>query len=76
GTELFRPLQMSSSEKRWIVTAVDHITDFAKAATISSSRASEVTQLFIYSILLRHGATRILLSDRSRALLSDNIQEI
>lgn len=76
GIDLYGPLPCTVSGYRWIVTAVDHLTRYAETAPIRSGCASEVADFFLRSILLRHGAPRVLLSDRGRTFSSSIVQEV
>lgn len=76
GIDLFGPLPPTSSGYRWIVTAVDHLTRYAETAPIRSGTAAEVADFILHNIILRHGAPRVLLSDRGRAFLSSVVEEL
>lgn len=76
GIDLYGPLPSTSTGHRWIVTAVDHLTRFAETAPLRAGSASEVADLFLQAIFLRHGPPRTLLSDRGRTLLSSVLAEV
>lgn len=76
GIDLFGPLPTTPDGKRWIVTAVDHLTRYAETASITSGTASEVATFFLKAIYLRHGAPHVLLSDRGKAFLSSTLSEV
>lgn len=76
GIDLYGPLPLSAGGKRWIVTAVDHLTRYAETAALPSGSAAEVASFFLEAIFLRHGAPRILLSDRGRTFLSKLLDDV
>lgn len=76
GIDLFGPLPRTVNGKRWVVTAVDHLTRYAETAALPTGSATEVADFFVHQLLLRHGAPRVLLSDRGRTFLSQTVQEV
>lgn len=76
GIDLVGPLPLTPSGYRWIVTAVDHLTRYAETAPLRSSSASDVADFFLDAIVLRHGAPRVLLSDRGKTFLSTMIEQV
>lgn len=76
GIDLYGPLPSTQSGCRWIVTAVDHLSRYAETAAIRSGTAVEVAEFILRNIILRHGAPRVLLSDRGRTFLSTIIEEL
>lgn len=76
GIDLYGPLPSTQCGYRWIVTAVDHLTRYAETAPIRSGTAAEVAEFILHNIILRHGAPRVLLSDRGRAFLSTVVEEL
>lgn len=76
GIDLFGPLPSTQSGCRWIVTAVDLLTRYAETAPIRSGTAAEVADFILQNVILRHGAPRVLLSDRGRVFLSSLVEEL
>lgn len=76
GIDLYGPLPSTAAGYRWVVTAVDHLTRYAETAPLRSGCATEVADFFLRAILLRHGAPRVLLSDRGRTFLSAIVEEV
>ena len=58
------------------MTAVDHLTRYAETTSVITGSASEVADFVLHAIILRHGAPRVLLSDRGRAFLSQLLSEV
>lgn len=76
GIDLYGPLPLTPAGHRWIVTAVDHLTRYAETAALPSGAASEVAEFVLQAIILRHGAPRVLLSDRGKTFLSHVLAEV
>lgn len=76
GIDLYGPLPTTATGNRWIVTAVDHLTRYAETAPLHSASAGDVADFFLRNILLRHGAPRVLLSDRGKTFLSQVLAEV
>lgn len=70
GIDKYGPLPLTLTGKQWIVTAVDHLTHYAEIACVTSASASEVAAFILQALVLRHGAPRVILSDRGKAFLS------
>lgn len=56
--------------------AVDHLTRYAETAPVRSGTAAEVAECILHHIILRHGAPRILLSDRGLTFLATIVEEL
>lgn len=76
GIDLYGPLPATSRGYRWIVTAVDHLTRYAETAPVSTGCASEIAEFFLQAVLLRHGAPRVLLSDRGKTFLAQIVADV
>lgn len=76
GVDLYGPLPVTSAGKRWIVTAVDHLTRYAETSSVITGSAVEVADFILHAIILRHGAPRVLLSDRGKVFLSQVVNEV
>src|SRR5690606_25250726 len=70
GIDFFGPLPHSDTGNRYILVAVDYLTRYAEARAVPAATAEHVAQFFLDNIVLRHGAPRILLSDRGRQFVS------
>lgn len=76
GIDLYGPLPVTAAGNRWIVTAIDHLTRYAETTSVITGSASEVADFVLQAIILRHGAPRVLLSDRGKAFLSQLLNEV
>lgn len=54
----------SALKNRLIIVVVDHLTRYAKTKAVFGATTHTATNFFIHQIRLRHGALKILLSDR------------
>ncbi|KAM7284469.1 DDE-type integrase/transposase/recombinase [Ixodes scapularis] len=61
---------------RWIIVATDYLTRYAETKALPSGTAVEVAKFFIESIVLRHGAPEVLISDRGSSFMAQLTQEI
>ncbi|KAM7282081.1 DDE-type integrase/transposase/recombinase [Ixodes scapularis] len=61
---------------RWIIVATDYLTRYAETKALPSGTAVEVAKFFIESIVLRHGAPEVLITDRGSSFMAQLTQEI
>lgn len=61
---------------RWILVCVDYLTRYVETTALPSATASEVAHFFLHSIILRHGAPRVVISDRGRQFTADIVEEL
>nr|AHN53418.1 pol polyprotein [Nuttalliella namaqua] len=76
GIDLFGPLPKSRSGNCWVIVVIDHLTRYVITGPLPSSTAADVAQFFIHQVLLRHGAPRVMISDRGRQFLSELLKEV
>ena len=76
GMDLLGPFPPSTSGNRWIIVATDYLTQYAETKALPSGTAVEVAKFFVESILLRHGAPEVLITDRGSSFLAQLTQEI
>lgn len=76
GIDLFGPLPLTPAGNRWVVVAIDHASRYVECAALPSGSSEEIARFFIHHILLRHGAPRVLVSDRGRSFLAQLLQDI
>ncbi|KAM7301261.1 DDE-type integrase/transposase/recombinase [Ixodes scapularis] len=62
--------------KWWIIVATDYLTRYAETKALPSGTAVEVAKFFIESIVLRHGAPEVLITDRGSSFMAQLTQEI
>lgn len=58
------------------LVATDYLTRYAEAKPLPNGTAVEVAKFFVESILLRHGAPEVLITDRGTAFTADLTQAI
>ncbi|KAM7298963.1 DDE-type integrase/transposase/recombinase [Ixodes scapularis] len=76
GMDLLGPFPPSTSGNRWIIVATDYLTRYAETKALPSGTAVEVAKFFIESIVLRHGAPEVLITDRGSSFMAQLTQEI
>ncbi|KAM7303262.1 DDE-type integrase/transposase/recombinase [Ixodes scapularis] len=76
GMDLLGPFPTSTQGNRWIIVATDYLTRCAETKALPSGTAVEVAKFFIESIVLRHGAPEVLISDRGSSFMAQLTQEV
>ncbi|KAM7303540.1 DDE-type integrase/transposase/recombinase [Ixodes scapularis] len=76
GMDLLGPFPPSTQGNRWIIVATDYLTRYAETKALPVGTAVEVAKFFIESIVLRHGAPEVLISDRGSSFMAQLTQEI
>lgn len=67
GMDLLGPFPVSSSGNRWIIVATDYMTRYAETSSLPKGTANEVAHFFVKQVVLRHGAPKILITDKGTA---------
>lgn len=76
GMDLLGPFPTSSSGKRWIVVATDYLTRYAETGSLVKGTAIEVAEFFVTHIVLRHGAPKVVITDRGTIFTARLTQSI
>lgn len=76
GMDLLGPFPKSNAHNRWIIIATDYLTRYAESKALPSGTTAEIAAFFIQSIVLRHGAPKVLITDRGSAFRSQLTQDI
>lgn len=76
GMDLLGPFPVSSSGNRWIIVATDYMTRYTETSSLPKGTANEVAQFFVKQVVLRHGAPKILITDKGTAFTSRLIQSV
>lgn len=58
------------------MVAVDHLTSYVVTATSPTGSLANIANSFVKDILLKHGASRVLISDRRRPLLAQLLHDV
>ncbi|KAM7299240.1 DDE-type integrase/transposase/recombinase [Ixodes scapularis] len=74
--DLLGPFPTSTQGNRWIIVATDYLTRYAETKTLPSGTAVEVSKFFVESILLRHGAPEVLITDRGSSFMAQLTQKV
>lgn len=76
GIDLLGRFPKSSSGNKWIIVCTDYLTRYAVTKALPTAEASEVAEFMLKEILLRHGAPRIIITDRGRVFESKLVSEL
>lgn len=74
GVDLLGPFPKSPTGHRWIIVCVDYLTRYAETAALVSAKATDVSSFLLHSVILRHGAPRVIISDRGRQFTADVVE--
>ena len=70
------PFKPSNRQNRYIVVFSDYLTRWCEAFPVPSVEANVIARLLVDEIIARHGAPRVLLSDRGTNFLSKLVAEV
>lgn len=70
GIDIVGPLPITSSGNRYIIVATEYLTKWPEARAIKDPQASTVAQFIYEDIICRHGAPKVLLSDRGTSFVN------
>lgn len=76
GIDIFGPLPLSAAQHRYIVVAIDHATRYVETASLYDATAEAIAPFILNNVILRHGAPRVLISDRGKSFLSRTVEAI
>ena len=76
AVDVLGPFKPSKRQNRYIVIFSDYLTRWCEAFPVPSVEASVIARLLVDEIIARHGAPRVLLSDRGASFLSKLVAEV
>jgi len=76
AVDVLGPFPPSHKGNRYIVVFSDYLTRWVEAFPVPSVEATVIARLLIDEIIARHGAPRVLLSDRGTNFLSKIVSEV
>ncbi|UYV77053.1 K02A2.6-like [Cordylochernes scorpioides] len=76
GIDLLGRFPKSINGNRWIVVCTDYYSRHVETAALPRGTASEIADFFLKRIVLRHGAPKILISDRGSSFLSKLLTQV
>lgn len=74
--DLLGPFPTSSSGNKWIIVATDYLTRYAETRALPQGTALEVAKFFVDTVVLRHGAPKVVITDRGTAFTAQLTQDI
>ena len=63
GIDLVGPLQVSASNNRYIIVAIDYLTKWPEVLAVPDKTAQRVADFFLEYIIARHGCPKTVISD-------------
>ncbi|UYV84440.1 hypothetical protein LAZ67_X002171, partial [Cordylochernes scorpioides] len=76
GIDLLGRIPKSINGNRWIVVCTDYYSRHVETAALPRGTATEIADSFLKRIELRHGAPKILISDRGSSFLSKLLTQV
>ena len=76
AVDVLGPFKPSNRQNRYIVVFSDYLTRWCEAFPVPSVEANVIARLLVDEIIARHGAPRVLLSDRGTNFLSKLVAEV
>ncbi|CAJ0846997.1 1853_t:CDS:2, partial [Entrophospora sp. SA101] len=76
GIDIVGPLPITSSENRYIIVATEYLTKWPEARAIKDIQANTVAQFIYEDIICRHGAPKVLLSDRGTSFVNSVVKAL
>lgn len=76
ATDICGPFPVSNKGNRYILTFHDMCTKWCEAFSIPDQGARTIAEIFVKEIVSRHGAPRMLLSDRGANFTSSLLREV
>ena len=76
AVDVLGPFPPSSRGNRYVVIFSDYLTRWCEAFPFPSVGATVIARLLVDEIIARHGAPRVLLSDRGTNVLSKIVAEV
>ena len=76
AVDVLGPFKPSNRQNRYIVVFSDYLTHWCEAFPVPSVEANVIARLLVDEIIARHGAPRVLLSDRGTNFLSKLVAEV
>ncbi|UYV68419.1 hypothetical protein LAZ67_5004277, partial [Cordylochernes scorpioides] len=76
GIDLLGRFPKSIHGNRWIVVCTDYYSRHVETAALPRGTATEIADFFLKRIVLRHGAPKILISDRGSSFLSKLLTQV
>jgi hypothetical protein len=76
GIDVMGPLPMTTTNKRYIILAVDFFTKYTEAVAVEEADAQTVVKFIHSDIICRHGVPKEITSDRGTEFLNKLVEEL
>lgn len=76
GVDLLGRFPKTNRNNKWIVVCTDYLSRYAITKALPTAEASEVSKFLVEEIVLKHGAPRIIITDRGQVFQSKLVSDI
>ena len=76
GIDLLGRFPKSTTGNRWIIVCTDYLTRYAVTKPVPTAEAPEIAKFLVEDIILKHGAPRVMISDRGKVFQSKLVSEV
>jgi len=76
GIDIVGPLGVTKSGKRYIIVATEYLTKWVEARALENIQANTVAKFIYEEIICRHGAPKVLLSDRGTSFVNSIVDAL
>lgn len=76
GIDLLGRFPKSTNGNKWIIVCTDYLTRYAVTKAVPTAEAPEIAQFLVDDIILKHGAPRVMISDRGKVFQSRLVSEV
>ena len=76
AVDVLGPFPPSNRGNRYVVVFSDYLTRWCEAFPVPSVEATVISRLLVDEVIARHGAPRVLLSDRGKNFLSKVVADV
>lgn len=76
GIDLLGRFPNSNAGNKWIIVCTDYLSRYAVTKALKTAEAPEVAKFLVEEVLLKHGAPRVIITDRGKVFQSNLVSEI
>ncbi|XP_055932074.1 uncharacterized protein K02A2.6-like [Argiope bruennichi] len=76
GIDLLGRFPKSGDGNKWIVLCTDYLTRYAVTRALPTAEATQIAEFLLEDIILKHGAPRVIITDRGQVFQSKLVSDI